>query len=116
MKHHPDIRMKLTSPSDIKFICEAFHNGTSKAKCKIWISYPSYSNPQIGYSDSFFSFEQDNSFNEILSISDSPYAFGLQSLMRVGWESHFEHMNFTNLSSEQAAEYLWRRFVSALER
>lgn len=112
-KHHPTIQSRITPASDIKFVCEIFMDGQSKAKCKVWIDHSH--TPQICYSESFYSID-DNSYNEAFSISKNPDELGLQCLMRFGWEHLMGHLDFSHLSPSQAAEYLWRRCTASLER
>ncbi len=114
MSQHPEVTVKIMQLSDIKMMAEAFVHGKSQARCQIWINQ-SHS-PQIGYNEGHAYLDGDNSYNEILSISNNQTEYGLESLMRFHWEQQLSHFEFSHLSAEEASEYLWRRFTSGLER
>jgi hypothetical protein len=57
-----------------------------------------------------------NACNEILSVSDNQGELHMTSLMGMGFGQSEKHFDLKKMSQEQAAEYLWRRFVAPLER
>jgi len=57
-----------------------------------------------------------NSCNEMLSVSEDQGELRLSSLMGIGLGQVGRQFDLKRMSPEQAAEYLWRRFVMPLER
>lgn len=54
---------------------------------------------------------QDNSFNDYLSVDEAGGNFGLKvSPMRIGFKEPDQEI----ISPEQAAEYFWRRFTARI--
>ena len=112
---HADVEFELTPVDATKFTAEAFVGGKSRARCKIWIG-GMMGGDDIAYSEGHTSFAS-NSLNEDLTLSDTGGELALNAMMaaatgqRVG-----EGLNLSRLSADDAAEYLWRRFSSNLER
>ena len=95
------------------FVAEVFVNGKSKSRSRIRIG-------GLGQSDGISVSEGashmgDNAFNEMLSIADIPGKLCLRSVMG-GFGPKPQGVDLQQMSSEEAADYLWRRFVSPLER
>jgi hypothetical protein len=62
-------------------------------------------------------FHDTNSCNEMLSISDEGGELHLVSLMGgIGFGDLERHFDLKHLTADQAADYLWRRFLKPLER
>ncbi len=57
-----------------------------------------------------------NSCNESLALLDDRGVLYLTSLMGIGFGRLDLSFDLKRMSKEQAAEYLWRRFVAPLER
>jgi hypothetical protein len=93
--------------STTQFTAEIFVDGNSKRRCKIWIY-----NDGIAFYEGSFGWRDDNSFNEMLSLVQNELAFG--ALMEMGWGDVGKGLNLKQLTPGDAAEYLWRRFVSLL--
>jgi hypothetical protein len=93
--------------SATQFTAEIFVDGNSKRRCKIWI----YSDG-IAFYEGSFGWRGDDSFNEMLSLVQNELA--LSALMEMDWGDEGKGLNLKQLTPEDAAEYLWRRFVSHL--
>ena len=95
-----------------KFFATIYLNGEVASRCKIWIGGLS-SQDSIGYYAGPTIPDRDNSFNDILTVLDSSEGLALTpSGMWIGRTSSAEK---SELSPEESAEYLWRRFVEPLE-
>lgn len=99
----------------LEFTAEIFHNGNSVCACRIWQG-GMISENGISYAEGRHHFSS-NSCNESLSLIEDGGDLALSSLMGAGFGfGHAaEHLDLKRLTPEQAAEYLWRRFVSRLE-
>jgi hypothetical protein len=98
-------RIKSTHFTAIIYI-----NGESRSQCKIWQGGHSTIVGGIAYSTEITSI--DNSYNEMLSVSDDGYSlflkpFGLAFSNKIGQKE--------NLSKQGAAEYLWSIFINPLQ-
>jgi hypothetical protein len=93
--------------SATQFTAEIFVDGNSKRRCKIWIY-----NDGIAFYEGSFGWRGDDSFNEMLSLVQNELA--LSALMEMGWGDEGKGLNLKQLTPEDAAEYLWRSFVSRL--
>jgi hypothetical protein len=93
--------------SATQLTAEIFLNGQSRRRCKIWIQ-----NDGIAFSESPSRWVADNSYNEMLSLVENELA--LSALMHMGWGDEGKGLNLKQLTLEEAAEYLWRCFVSRL--
>lgn len=110
---HPAVDAEFTEISATAFTAEAFVSGRKAAQCKIWLGKLS-SADQICYHEGNDNF--GNTFNEALSIARDDYELRLSALMGMGFTrtEALRNMNLNKLSSEEAAEYLWQRFISRL--
>ena len=97
-----------------KFTAEIFVGGQSRARCKIWIG-GMMGGDDIAYSEGR-AMLGSNSMNEDLSAAEVDGELVLSALMGAMIGRAGEGLDLHRLSPEQAAEYLWRRFVSGLER
>jgi hypothetical protein len=97
-----------------EFSAEVFLNGKSACRCRIWLG-GMFSSDAISYAEGQWH-GGSNACNEILSISDDRGELRLTSLMGTGFGQLEKLFDLKRMSPEQAADYLWRRFVSPLER
>jgi hypothetical protein len=107
-----DVDFQESSPTD--FTAELFVGG--KSRCRTRIRMGVLHQPDgISVSEGA-SYLSDNGYNEMLSVTDvegTPY---LNSQMGMGFGSATKGLNLKQMTPEQAADYLWRRFISPLER
>lgn len=110
---HPAVDAEFTEISATAFTTEVFINGKKEAHCKIWFGEGSFAN-QICYYEGNNNY--GNAFNEALSIAHGDYELCLSALMKMGFNrtEAVKKMDLNKLSSEEAAEYLWQRFISKL--
>jgi len=113
VRHTQGLESDFQTVTAVEFTAEIFLNGKSVAACKIWQG-GMLSENGISYVEGRHSFG-NNSCNEILSLADGAEDLGLSSLMGIGFGRVADHLDLKNLSPDQAAEYLWRRFVARLE-
>jgi hypothetical protein len=105
-----DYELNTTS----EFTSEVFFRGKTVCRCRIWrgglhsqnnISYAEGSTAQMG-----------NASNEILTLQESDNGLYLAALMAGTYTQIAKQFDTRHLTSEQAADYLWRRFVKPMER
>ena len=96
-----------------EFTAEIFLHGKSVTACKIWQG-GIHSDNGIYYSEGRQRLG-NNGYNEMLMASDENGDLALQATM-AGFSPLIHNLNTRNLSPDQAAEYLWRKFVTPLER
>jgi hypothetical protein len=112
-QQHGNIDFDLTPVDAAKFTAEIFVNGDSRAQCKIWIGGMSGGN-DIAYSGNIEL--RDNSFNESLTLPHGDGELALTASMGSFFGRPPKRLNLERLSPDDAAEYLWWRFASELER
>ena len=112
-QHHQSAECDFQASTATDFTAEIFLNGKSKARCRIWLG-GMFSSDGISYGEGHLP-SGSNACNEILSVTDDKGELYLSSLM--GGSSQIDKLfDLKRMSQEQAAEYLWRRFVAWLER
>jgi hypothetical protein len=112
-RHSASVECDFQPNTATEFMAEVFLNGKSASRCRVWLG-GMHSSDGISYAEGrHFS---ENACNEILSISDDQGELHLTSLMGIGLGQLDRLFNLKRLSPEQAADYLWRRFVALLER
>lgn len=96
-----------------EFEAEVFLNGKSACRCRVWTG-GMLAGDGIAYAEGQAHHGRD-ACNETLSIEADRGELYLRSLF--GGLSWFEGLlDLKRLTPEQAAEYLWRRFIAPLER
>lgn len=109
---YEDIETSFDVVSASKFLATIYFNGEVANRCKIWIGGLS-SQDSIGYYASPTIPDGDDSFNDILTVLDGSEVLAMTpSGMWTGRTSSAEK---SELSPQETAEYLWRRFVEPLE-
>lgn len=107
-QQEPRLEASFERATALDFRAELFLDGKSKCFCRIWIG-GMHSADNICYSEGRYM--SGDSCNEILSMS-STGGLHFQSLMAsFNFDRKFD---LKRLSADQAAEYLWQRFVSPL--
>lgn len=113
-RQNQGVEFDLTLIDATKFIAEIFIGGKSRARCKIWIGGMT-GGDDIAYAEGQ-TMLGSNSLNEDLSINEVDGELVLSSLMGAAFGRSGDGLDLHCLSPEEAAEYLWRRFVWGLER
>lgn len=97
------------------FTAEVFVNGKTRCRCRIWQG-GLVSSDGISYAEGN-TIHSTNATNEVLSIRDADGELHLESLMGGMGFGHIERdFDLKHMRPEQAADYLWRRFLLPLER
>jgi hypothetical protein len=97
------------------FTAEVFLNGKTRCSCRIWQGGLA-SSDGISYAEGRLS-HGTNATNEVLSISDEGGDLHLVSLMGgIGFGDIERRFDLKHMKPNQAADYLWRRFLKPLER
>lgn len=98
--------LTLTAPFD--FTAELYLDGTSKSRCRVWLSRDMGSDG-IGFSEGRI---DGNSYNEMLDPCDD------EPLLRASMAAFYFHevkdLDMDRLTADDAAKYLWHRFVKPL--
>jgi len=95
-----------------KFICKLYEKGQRIRQCKIWIGGVG-SADSILFSESSIDMTHDNSFNDILSLSNDETVLGFQPSNM--WFANQQYAQKKILKKEDAAEYLWKRFTQSIQ-
>ena len=111
-QQHSSIEHDFTPSIATDFRAEIFLDGTSKCHGRVWLG-GMHSENNICYSETR---GIGNGCNEIISLSDSRDDLMLTALMASGYTQFERTLDMKRLTQEQAANYLWHRFVAPLER
>lgn len=106
----PRIETDFLPQTASEFRAELFLDEKSKCKCRIWQG-GMHSENGISYSEG--SATSGNGCNEILSVPQSGELV-LQATMAMGGFQHEKAFDLKRLSPDEAADYLWQRFVRPL--
>lgn len=110
--HYPEVETDFEEVHNFKFMATIYVRGEIGNKCKIWIGGMSSSSDSIAYQSGQISIDRDNSFNDMLSVSDNQQTLGFEPSNMWYGNRQFEEEGL--LTAESAAEYLWRRFTENL--
>jgi hypothetical protein len=105
---NPGITGRTRMTGDDAFTATAFRDGTRIAECRLRRG-TTLSPDTIAFSHGHHI--SDSSYNELLSVEQTPSALGLKALM-----GHFRSSPATLLTDEAAASYLWGLFIEPLQR
>lgn len=112
-KSQEGLEFDFQSITAVEFTAEIFLHGKNVATCRIWQG-DMLSNNGISYAEGRHTFGS-NSCNEVLSVTIKDGDIALSAMM--GSFGHgFEDADPKHMTKEEAAKYLWHRFVSRLER
>jgi hypothetical protein len=108
---HPQIETEITDATAIDFQAEIFVDGKSRCSCRIWLG------GMFGHGISYAEGPsiRGDAMNESLSVSVSRGEIAFRALMGGSFGRLPEGLDASHLTVEEAAEYLWRRFVTPLE-
>ncbi len=110
-QHYHEVETDFADVHNFKFIATIYLRGEVANKCKIWIGGFT-SSDSIAYQAGQFNIDSDNSYNDMLSVTDNKQSLGFQpSGAFFGGRQYAEG---EILTAEQSAEYLWRRFTDNL--
>ena len=109
---HTEIDIDLIETSPAEFNAESFIHGKSKCRCRIWIGGMFGSN-DIAYAEG--SSIGGNAMNDSLSVTADRGDLAFRTLMGGSFGRLPQGLDAAHLTIDQAAEYLWRRFVAPLE-
>jgi hypothetical protein len=113
-QHSDIIECDFQPNSAIEFTAEVFLGGKSTCFCRIWQG-GLLSSDGISYAEGHGHYG-NNSCNESLTVADDRGELHLSSLMGMGFSQIENLFDLKRMSQQQAANYLWRRFVAPLER
>ncbi len=102
------VETSLRPISNTKFLCEIYLDGHLVNRCKVWIG-GLFAGSSISYTEGRFDLDNDNSLQESLQVEDDGFDFFLKPMMG----TMYGVMN-DKMTSQQAAEYLWKRFTNQL--
>ena len=98
----------------MEFIASVFVGGKQRNGCRIWLGGMKAN--EISYYEGRDFNMRSNALNETLTIARDPDQLILSALLKMGrWRRTTEDPDLDHMSPEQAADFLWRQFVSALE-
>lgn len=109
---HSNIDTDLIHTSATEIHAEIFADGKSKCRCRIWLG-GMFGGNDIAYAEG--NSISGNAMNESLSATTDRGELAFRTLMGGAFGRVPKDFDAQHLSLEQAAEYLWRRFVTPLE-
>jgi hypothetical protein len=110
-KHYHEVETDFADVHNFKFIATIYLRSEVANKCKIWIG-GFMSSDSIAYQAGQFNIDSDNSYNDILSVTDNKQSLGFQPSNAFFGARRYAQGEI--LTAEQAAEYLWRGFTDNL--
>jgi hypothetical protein len=105
----PGIEFDLEQVTAAQFACRIYVNGSEAAGCKIWRS-DSMGSPSIHYSTEDILSTHSNSYNEWLSVNKDELRLSAH-MVTFGTP---DGIDATNMSPEEAAQYLWLKVTEHL--
>jgi hypothetical protein len=111
-RHYQEVETDFAEVHNFKFVCTIYVRGEVANRCKIWLGGYT-SSDSIAYQEGQHSIDSDNSYNDMLSVGDNEHVLGFKtSNFLIAGQKYSEK---DILTTEQAAEYLWRRFTDGLK-
>jgi hypothetical protein len=114
LHQHNSIECDFQANTATEFTAEVFVNGKSTCWCRVWLG-GMFSQDGVSYAEGRLR-SGTNACNEALSVADDQGELHLSSLMGMGFGMIERQFDLKRMSPEQAADYLWRRFLLPLER
>jgi hypothetical protein len=112
--HGKDLEFDSQQVSAVEFTAELFSRGQSVTACRLMLGNEGFGRDSITFAYGRSTFHT-NSANEILSIADGEGELALGAMMSGFGFQKVISFDPKRMTSEQAAEYLWRLFVERLE-
>jgi hypothetical protein len=109
---NPEIEGDLTAVSATEFSAEIFVAGKSRCRCKIWLG-GMFGGNDISYAEG--SSIRGNAINDSLSVNTDAGDLVFRSMMGQMLGRSSQGLDIKRLNADQAADYLWMRFVAPLE-
>lgn len=103
----------FSTTNETDFRAEIFLAGNSRCFCRIWLG-GMHSENNICFAEGRHM--SGDSCNEIIALSEPREELSLSAMMSMGITPFERTTDMKCLTPDQAAEYLWRRFVQPLER
>ena len=110
-RREPDVDTDFVEVHAFKFGSTIYVHGEVASRCKIWLGGLTTSDA-IAYHAGQFDIDSDNSFNDLLSVSDNGQRLGFGPSGM--WFGGPKYSRDELLSADQVAEYLWTRFTERL--
>lgn len=117
LKQQSNIEAEFDRTSGSDFSVEVFMDGSRCGRCRIWLNQD-FGGSQICYYEGDH-MGRGNAYNEALGVAQNQednLALSAMMKMNLPFTPGIEGLNLGRLTAEDAAEYLWRRFASSLER
>ena len=108
---HQEVETDFSEVHNFKFLATIYVRGEIANRCKIWIGGLT-SSDSIAYQAGRFNVESDNSYNDMLSVTDDKQSLGFRPSGM--WLGSQQYVHDELLTAERAAEYLWYRFTDNL--
>lgn len=103
---HPEVEMRTSTDMRV----EIYVDGTFKACCRIRLGGPTGEN-NITYSEARG--DSDNTMSDVLSVTDRDELF-FNAIMPSSHSGFGKNHDTSRMTQDEAAEYLWSRFVERL--
>jgi len=113
-QRHPGVQTDFEQCSTTEFTAEIFIQGKSVCRCRLRRG-GFHTQNEISYAEGSTS-AMNNACNEIIGLAAENGALHLSAHMAVAHHQTGTSFDTGHLTQEQAAEYLWRRFVANMER
>ena len=113
LPHDQGLDYNFSTASETDFRAEIFLEGSSRCFCRIWLG-GMHSENSICFSKGRHM--SGDSCNEIIALSDSREELTLSALMAMSYTQFERTLNMKRLTPDEAANYMWHRFVAPLER
>jgi hypothetical protein len=110
-RQYQGVETDFAEVHNFKFLATIYLHGEIANKCKIWIGGLQSSDSIAYQSGRFTTIEGNDSFNDELSVVDDKQSLGFRPLM---WFGGNQNNRVQLLTTESAAEYLWRQFSENL--
>jgi hypothetical protein len=109
------VDVDLTRRSETEFVAEVYVNGQRAARCRIWLGGMMGGSDEIGYYEG--NYDAGNSLNEALTLTDAREDLALRAMMNMGLGASRlpPGLNPNRMTAEEAAEYLWCRYLWQLQ-
>lgn len=108
-----EVQTDFTEVDSSKFTATVYVRGEVANRCKIWVG-GMVSSGSIAYSEGRHQVEGDNSINDQLFVEHNDQTLGFKPLGLGFGMSDYSGKGL--LTAEQAAEYLWQRFIKSMRQ